>query len=182
MSRLPHKPCKRGDCPDCRGSQVHGISESTKQPSTQLSQENSQKQNLVAPIHHSENQSQNQSDSATDQNPLNPDPISENPDQNNCCGHAETQNTIEILPNWLDTWSPEQIKIWQENDECISKILQLKTQFQQKPPKTEILPYPNMVKTLWSLWETLEVHDGILYIRWVTEISPEGYILQLVVL
>ena len=38
-----------------------------------------------------------------------------------------------------------------------------------------------MVKTLWSLWEILEVHDGILYIRWVTEISAEGYIiLQLV--
>ena len=37
-----------------------------------------------------------------------------------------------------------------------------------------------MVKALWSLWETLEVHDGILYSRWVTKTSPQGYLLQLI--
>ena len=175
MSRLPHKRCKRDDCPDCKETQFNEKS-SRKQPGAQ---DCSPKSNLVAPIHHSENQNQSTSstDSATDQIPQTPNPSSANAHQND---HYEQQTELEILPNWLDTWSPEQIKIWQESDDCISKILQLKSQFQEKPPKTEILAYSNMVKALWSLWETLEVHDGILYSRWVTKTSPQGYLLQLI--
>ena len=84
------------------------------------------------------------------------------------------------MPNWLDVWSPQQIKEWQENDESLSRIILLKSQFQNKPPKAEILPCSNLVKTLWSNWEMLEVHDGNLYHKWITETSPDGYVLQLV--
>lgn len=77
---------------------------------------------------------------------------------------------LRVVGKWwfssqLDVWSNEQVSTWQNNDIDISKILNLKSLFDHKPPKDHVAGLSYECSTLWSLWETLEVKDGILYFQ-----------------
>jgi hypothetical protein len=45
------------------------------------------------------------------------------------------RNSDVPIPNWLNVWSDEQISDWQQKDLDIKTILDLKSQFQNKPAK-----------------------------------------------
>ena len=61
-----------------------------------------------------------------------------------------------ILSNWLNTWGPEQLKAWQNEDCVIGKFLALKTEHLNKPPKSEVPTYPTELRKLYSKWEILK--------------------------
>lgn len=193
LSRLVHRRCKRSDCSDC----VKIVGNKKNMKLSQPPVDNShftEMRNLVAPLSSADSPSaestDNQSTESTDsQSTESTDNQStESIDRHSTEGtdthstkSTDNQSTdTEMRPNWLDSWSPQQIKEWQQNDDCISKILELKAKYENKPPKNEILGYSNAVKTLWSLWESLEVHNDTLYNKWITDNTPQCYILQLV--
>lgn len=45
------------------------------------------------------------------------------------------RNSDVLIPNWLNVWSDEHISDWQQKDLDIKTILDLKSQFQNKPAK-----------------------------------------------
>ena len=44
----------------------------------------------------------------------------------------------DIIPNWINVWTNEELQQLQQQDVCISEILRLKEQFDTKPSKSEI--------------------------------------------
>ena len=69
----------------------------------------------------------------------------------------------DIIPNWLNVWTNEELQQLQQQDVCISEILRLKEQFDTKPSKSEIQQVHKDIITLWHQWELLKVVDHLLY-------------------
>ena len=62
---------------------------------------------------------------------------------------------------WCDSWSVAQIMEWQAADTIISKVLSWVEA--GKPPRKEIQGESAAIRIYWSLFEQLELKDGILY-------------------
>ena len=69
----------------------------------------------------------------------------------------------DILPNWLNVWSREDLKELQHQDPCILEIINLKQQHQQKPPKSEIAQFHKDIQTFVNQWELLKIYRELLY-------------------
>ena len=69
----------------------------------------------------------------------------------------------ELIPNWLNVWTKDDLVQFQQQDVCIGEILRLKQSFENKPLKTEIQQVHRDVITLWHQWELLVVCEGLLY-------------------
>ena len=77
-------------------------------------------------------------------------------------------------PNWLGSWTVDQLRQWQEEDPVIQKVKIWKLKSRNRPKWTEISPENGELKSFWSQWETLEVRDGILYRKFWSETSKTG--------
>jgi hypothetical protein len=75
----------------------------------------------------------------------------------------ENLNESLDMSNWLRIWTQDEIKSRQENDVDLSKIVQLKIQFDEKPGREHVAGSSYEVRKLWSDWETLEIVNEILY-------------------
>ncbi|CAG2236258.1 unnamed protein product [Mytilus edulis] len=114
LSRKPYRLCKRDDCPGC--DKDKGCVK-------------------VNPLM-----------AENDQDLDNTIPYEDNLEQNETIPHTEDSDDINEsldFSNWLRIWSNEEIKSWQENDSDLIKIIQLKTQSDEKPSRT--------VPLAWSL-------------------------------
>ena len=69
----------------------------------------------------------------------------------------------DIIPNWLNVWTNEELRQLQQQDVCISEILPFKEQFDTKPSKSEIQQVHKDIITLWHQWELLKVVYNLLY-------------------
>lgn len=67
------------------------------------------------------------------------------------------------MSNWLRIWTQDEIKSRQENDVDLSKIVQLKIQFDENPGREHVAGSSYEVRKLWSDWETLEIVNEILH-------------------
>ena len=79
--------------------------------------------------------------------------------------------------NWLQTWSHEELSNLQQNEHAIKRIITLKERFDRKPPRHVVLDASPGLKTLWGLWESLTVVEGILYYRWKNSDDSENLLL-----
>ena len=69
-------------------------------------------------------------------------------------------------PNWLPSWSQEELQQLQREDPSLKFVLDSKQRQEEKPPLGEIDQTDKALKTLWHQWESLEVKNGILYRNW----------------
>jgi hypothetical protein len=58
------------------------------------------------------------------------------------------------MSNWLRIWTRDEIKSRQENDVDLSKIVQLKIQFDEKPGREHVAGSSYEVRKLWSDYRT----------------------------
>ena len=87
--------------------------------------------------------------------------------------------------NWFFTWSHDELVMMQEEERVILKAIQWKINRGEKPPWDEISHEGGDLKALWSQWTNLEVRDGLLCQRYLSEETknvPDGetVILQVV--
>ena len=86
-------------------------------------------------------------------------------EERDCPGHSvRTKNvdTTEAGGLWCESWCVTQIHEWQSADPAISKVLSW-MEAGQKPPRKEIQGESAAIHIYWSLFEQLELKDGILY-------------------
>lgn len=140
LSRKPYRLCKRDDCPGCQKSEVcvdkvvvNPVRAEIDPDDTIPYVDNSTEQDETIPF------------------------VEENSDLN------ETTEEALDFSNWLRVWSQEELKTWQENDSDLSKIIEMKNQFDEKPGREQVSGSSYEVRTLWSLWESLEIVNDILY-------------------
>ncbi len=86
------------------------------------------------------------------------------------------ENTKEFkrcaTPNWLGYWTREELKEYQEKDEILSQIIELKNARNDPPDKHMVDRSCTEMKALCIQWKFLVVQDGILYRRWIP-LNPE---------
>ena len=78
---------------------------------------------------------------------------------------------------WVHTWTVDQIKHWQSQDECIGRITSLKSSYSNQPPRHVVAGDTKDVKRLWSLWDQLVVVDGLLRYKWLNCVDETWQIL-----
>lgn len=71
--------------------------------------------------------------------------------------------SISLVPNWLDSWSREELQDLQESDIVISPIMELLKNSPLKPPKSQIQGFHPDSRILWCQWNSLVVDNGLLY-------------------
>ena len=82
---------------------------------------------------------------------------------------------------FLNGWQPLEIRQQQLADNIIGPIMTA-VEADSRPPWEQVSSQPSAVKTLWSQWERLKIHGGMLYRKWEEEgketrwqlITPEG--------
>ena len=93
--------------------------------------------------------------------------------------HSQNQNDKLGTDCWLDGWTPAQLRAAQMEDPVIHKFVSWITSNSVKPCWSEVSSEGLEFKTLWHQWSRMEVHDGVLYRRWVKE-ETNNTTLQLV--
>ena len=80
------------------------------------------------------------------------------------------QETLDVDgTNWFFTWSHDELVRMQEEEPAISDAIQWKTTRGEKPPWDEISHEGVDLKALSSQWTNLEVRDGLLCRRFLSE-------------
>lgn len=75
-----------------------------------------------------------------------------------------SSNTNHAPSNWVDTWSHDDHRDFQNQDVAIGPIkLLMENHSEHRPPKSEIENLTKDSKTLWSQWELLEIRDELMY-------------------
>ncbi|CAC5404170.1 unnamed protein product [Mytilus coruscus] len=83
----------------------------------------------------------------------------------------EQQNAIKDNEALLGGWDLSEIRQQQLEDEDIGKIFAAFESGPQKPPWESISSETSALKTLWGQWDRLEMHGGVLYRRFETNIG-----------
>lgn len=74
-----------------------------------------------------------------------------------------TESSANNLGSWMESLSTAEIKNLQENDPSLKPIIDLKTEYSEKPSRSVLLSLDPETKILFSVWETLEIKDELLY-------------------
>jgi len=69
----------------------------------------------------------------------------------------------------------------QRSDPELSRIVQLRLTFTERPTSEEIEGDSELTKKLCNNWDALEVHDDLMYRKFVSKSSGESNVLQLLV-
>ena len=87
----------------------------------------------------------------------------------------------QLPPNWVDSWSIAEIREMQNQDEVLGKFKKFKTRRTDPPDKQSLYSEDTEYKALCSQWDNLEIHDDILYRKWIPEDPRDPEFLQIVV-
>ena len=80
-----------------------------------------------------------------------------------CPGHPVTaMDIISDDEQWSDSWSAHQIREWQMADPVLSKVLAW-VEAGVKPPQRVVRKEGATTHIYWSLFEQLDLKDGVLY-------------------
>ena len=85
------------------------------------------------------------------------------------------QDAMAILPNW----SPDEIRVLQQQDPSLQLLMQCLTHSQNRPAWQQISSSTSSAKALWRMWDRLSLEDGILFRKWYS--NDKDSIKQLVV-
>ena len=69
---------------------------------------------------------------------------------------------------------------WQKEDPEIGPIVKLRTNGNAQPSFSSVQAESEFTKRLWNRWDQLEVHNGLLYCRFISNSQNEEY-LQLLI-
>lgn len=160
LSRTPTKKCKRPNCPDC--TEMDTDIEYFEQAKTKDGKDDSNTvkdvQASYLRVHSVVDATVNGGDTDTVRDcqttHLGVSPVNVS---------DEKLSFSENCSNWLQFWSNSQLREMQENDPDISFILNKKLQSNEKPKKSEIGGKSKETKMLYALWESLVIHEDILY-------------------
>ena len=86
-------------------------------------------------------------------------------EERGCPGHSIRAMNLDDTKAgglWCDAWSVAQIMEWQAANTVISKVLSW-VEAGRKPPLKEIQRENAAIRIYWSLFEQLELKDGVLY-------------------
>ncbi|CAG2220985.1 unnamed protein product [Mytilus edulis] len=83
----------------------------------------------------------------------------------------EQQNEMKVNEALLGGWEPSEIRQQQLEDDNIGKVFAAFESGSQKPPWESISSGTSALKTLWGQWDRLEIHGGVLYRRFETNIG-----------
>ncbi|CAG2192921.1 unnamed protein product [Mytilus edulis] len=83
----------------------------------------------------------------------------------------EQQNKMKVNEALLGGWEPSEIRQQQLEDDNIGKVFAAFESGSQKPPWESISSGTSALKTLWGQWDRLEMHEGVLYRRFETNIG-----------
>lgn len=202
LSRLPirgRRKCKRDDCDDCAlkledcvcvvtRSQTKNPANTTS-PDSNHSNTRSGQDDIMNPTltdDQSINPVEGNSSQTADPNSVNTQTYSAQNDStndNNLNQSAEPNTTYrQPLPaNWVDTWSKDEVHAYQLQDPILKEIINLLENKSDAPDKTQYSQADNHTRALYNQWQHLELHDGLLYRKWVPENPDEQTQLQMVV-
>jgi ribosomal protein L21E len=94
---------------------------------------------------------------------------------------ASSEYKPMLSPNWVETWSSEEVHNLQQTDKTISYIIQLKAERNEPPDKEVSIKADGELKALLNQWEKLEVHGNLLYRSFVSSDPNMDDFMQLVV-
>lgn len=159
LSRRPPSYCKRMDCPDCHWGDCHDSGGQTVTVPEQMDSNTLSLPAGIVSVRTIErfDLMESESDNSTDDNGASCD--------------------SEIVPNWLDTWSVDQLRTWQHQEPAIRQIMNLKENYSVKPPRNVVLDAAPDLKTYYGLWESLIVKNNMLYYRWIEPNDRETLLL-----
>ena len=85
---------------------------------------------------------------------------------------VKTRQQCNEEPNhhemWFDTYSREDLRAMQMQDEHIATVITWKEESSTRPIGRQVITTSGVTRNLWLLWDQLELHDGILYRKWIT--------------
>ena len=103
----------------------------------------------------------------------------EDEDESGALGEAEPEEVdpddsildpdVEVQPNWLDTWSLEELHGMQEDDPVIGRVSTWIKDEVGKPDRETLLGYDEYTRALCAQWTYLIVRNGILYRKWAKD-------------
>ena len=124
----------------------------------------------------------------------NADAMSRRPCPDDCrhCSRAEMNQLSEsgtegkrcplrrttIRPEGVSTRSLEDLKRQQEQDPTLRVIISLLKTRTARPEWKELSPQTTEVKSLWKLWNSLELRDGVLYYKWESAAGNDPVLLR----
>ena len=91
------------------------------------------------------------------------------------------RSKCKIKSNWTDSWSDKQLREAQMNDSSMKQVIKFKQENENPSERSNLRSECPEVKTLCAQWPMLEIHDKMLYRKWVPDESPKNPILQFVV-
>lgn len=81
------------------------------------------------------------------------------------CSSSSTDSASLNEPKWLQVWSKTELVNFQNSDRSIGPVRQMKIDYQEKPSRAEIRELSEEGHTLWTQWDSLEIHNDLLYRR-----------------
>lgn len=84
-------------------------------------------------------------------------------------------DTPVVNSNWVESWGTHQIREWQDQDEYIHQVKNLKAHLSQAPSRKGMSAFPYEVRVYCQLWDRLVMRDGVLCIKDSNETQQETY-------
>ena len=202
LSRQPPRKCKRDDCEDCALVSTQCVCVVTRaqaknqegqgQVETQFDKvkepDNSETKSKTKLNNDVQSSSLDDSELASNvmgktliSSPTSIATSSENSEVNSQATVNRSTMKNKIKCNWADTWSNEQLKNGQSEDQNISRVIRFKLEGQGQPDNSVLSTESPEVKILCSQWPMLEIQHGMLYRKWESEGPHAKPVLQFVV-
>jgi len=77
--------------------------------------------------------------------------------------------------NWMNSWSPEELAAFQQADVNVRLVAEWKAQQVSRPQGTVLNGHNTVVRGLCSVWDSLELRDGVLYRAWALNMTRPNY-------
>ncbi len=166
---LSRRPCLRENCRHCDRLECREHSEREKEQTPS---------GLPVPAPQGQPQSTHLNGTLSEASPTGPDvPVSlpQNPE-----GVPSVATARHSGLRLSGGWEPREVRLSQANDGDIRPIVEWLEKSRDRPRWEEVAPCSEATKAYWAQWQSLELHDGVLYRLWETP-AGDASVKQLVV-
>ena len=193
LSRQPARKCKRVDCTECALPKVDCVCAITRSQVTAREVQNSEpgcsNWTGTSSVNNQDKFIGNSIVQDLDQENLSKTDLNEQVSDANLSisgidinlGNSDLRTSGQKDSNWLDIWSRDQLREAQLNDSNLSQVIKLLNDNDGKPNKEILKAFPMDVRIICGQWDYLQIHDNILYRKWVPVNPRESEIFQFVV-
>ena len=103
------------------------------------------------------------------------------PESNGESIEPDPATNLKEQPNWIESWSEDELQKFQLEDVVISKVLKWKSLNTEKPHRSQLGDDSPEMRALYAQWPVLEIHNNTLYRRFIAEKNDGQEVLQYVV-